>query len=498
MALKDAAEFGWYIEESKSVPICVQDVPTTELPTNCREVALTPGDLYRKLNEWGFDSMIIPHGLAWGTTNPLRGDFRNQLDQYEQRYQNLLEVYSGHGNSEVFEDFQRVGFSVDGAAYCPEATENFTPCCQQAGIIIRNGCEDPASSGCAQQVADAVEAFVELGATGGRTSLPDATLNDWAGCGQLQNGFQPSSMYVPRQSAQYNLALGFDGQGNPKRARFGLIGSSDGHQGRPGSSYKETDRLLYTDHKDVGRETIAADFYKADKESGAFYYTGGLVAAHTRGRHRDAIWEALDNRNVYATSGDRMLVWFDLLNGPNGEVPMGSEIIQSESPRFRVRALGAFEQQPGCPDYTVAALGVERVESLCGGECYRPGGERRKAITRIEIIRIRPQVRPDEKVAPLVEDAWRIFQCPADGTGCVVEFDDPEYGAGARSVLYYARVIQEAEPLIGGDPFGCEYDEQGQCISRNYCIGKNARPENNCQEFAEPRAWTSPIFLEHP
>ena len=44
---------------------------------------------------WGFDALVIPHGLAWGTTNPLTADFRDQLDEYEQRYEKLLEVYSG-------------------------------------------------------------------------------------------------------------------------------------------------------------------------------------------------------------------------------------------------------------------------------------------------------------------------------------------------------------------------------------------------------------------
>ena len=305
-------------------------------------MALTPRDLYRKLDEWGFDSMVIPHGLSWGTTNPLTADFRDQMDQYEQRYEKLLEMYSGHGNSEVFEDFQRIGQTSAGERYCPEATANFTPCCQQAAVIAQARCDDSASAECAQHVERAVIAFIEKGAPHGRKLFPDATLDDWAGCGQLQNNFQPPSMYVPRMSAQYNLALGFDTEGLPKRARFGLIGSSDGHQGRPGSSYKEADRLLYTDSKDLGRETISTDFYKTDKESGGFYYTGGLVATHAQGRNRDAIWDALSNRNVYATSGDRMLVWFDLLNGLGGEVPMGSEVMLSETPRFRVRALGAL------------------------------------------------------------------------------------------------------------------------------------------------------------
>lgn len=496
--VKDASDFGRFMQESKDTPVCPDGVPSNELPDDCREVALTPRDLYRKLDEWGFDSMVIPHGLAWGTTNPLTADFRDQMDQYEQRYQNLLEIYSGHGNSEVFEDFQRIGKTSGGEYYCPEATANFTPCCQQAAVIAQARCDDPASQECEEQITQAVTAFIEEGDPQGRKLLPETTLDDWAGCGQLQNNFQSASMYVPRMSAQYNLAQGFDAQGAPKRARFGLIGSSDGHQGRPGSSYKESNRLLYTDSKDLGRETISTDFYKVDKESAGFYYTGGLVAAHTRGRHRDAIWEALSNRNVYATSGDRMLVWFDLLNGPGVEVPMGSEVMLSETPQFRVRALGAFEQQAGCPDYTIAALGAERVQSLCGGECYRPGGDRRKVITRIEIVRIRPQVRPDEMIRPLIEDPWRVMECPADGGGCEMQFEDPDYGASARSALYYARVIQAPEPLIVGDPFGCEYDEQGQCVKRNYCVGENAPADNDCLSVAEPRAWTSPIFLESP
>ncbi|MGI9287585.1 MAG: DUF3604 domain-containing protein [Pseudomonadales bacterium] len=494
----ETGDLGWYMQESRSTPICDDHIASDRLPANCREVALTPQTLYRKLDEWGFDSLVIPHGLSWGNTNPLEGDFKDQLDQHEQRYQKLLELYSGHGSSELFEDFRRISRGENGRLQCPEATDNFTPCCQQAGVIARKRCEDPQSDACEQDVEDAIARFLERGAPAGRKIFADAALDDWAGCGQLRNTFQPSSMYVPRLSAQYNLALGFDERGEPKRARFGLMASSDGHQARPGSSYKENNRLLYTDHKDIGRENLRADLFTADKESGGFYYTGGLIAAQSKGRDRDSIWQALNNRNVYATSGDRMLVWFDLVNAPSGPLPMGSEVSMNDTPRFRVKALGAFEQQPGCPDFAVAALGNERAQSLCGGECYHPGGDRRKTISRIEIVRIRPQVSPDEKIAPLIENAWRTFECPADGSGCEVEFDDPDYSSAGRSTLYYARVIQEAQPLIVGDPFGCEYDDAGVCVKRNYCIGKDAKPDMNCLAEAEPRAWTSPIFVEFP
>lgn len=487
------ADFGWYAAESRGVAACPEGVRTTDLPADCREVALTPTALYRKLDEWGYDSMVIPHGLAWGTTNHPDADFRNQLDEYRQRYEVLLESYSGHGNSERFEDFRRVAYDDSGVAYCPPATENFTPCCRRAGDLVRRDCPDPMAQACEQSVQQAMAAHAAAGPVAGRKLLPDATLDDWAACGQLRNSFQPASMYVPRQSAQYNLALGFDQQGRPARARFGLIGSSDNHLARPGNSFKETDRLLYSDHKQFSGEPSWS--YRADRESNGFYYTGGLVAVHARGRHRDAVWDALAQRRVYATSGDRMLVWFDLLNGPAGEAPMGSEVAMQETPKFRVRALGALEQQPGCPDYAVAALGRERIASLCGGECYRPGN-RRKAITRIEIVRIRPQVSAAEPVAPLIEHRWRVFTCAADGEGCEVEFEDTEYAGAARPALYYARVIQEAEPLIGGDPFGCEYDAEGNCLRRRYCIDEVATADNNCLARAEPRAWTSPIYLE--
>lgn len=492
--LKATGDFGWYLEESRNVPICPEGIPADELPDNCREVAATPKDLYRKLDEWGFDSMVIPHGLAWGTTNPLTADFRDQLDQYESRYQKLIETFSGHGNSERFEEFYRTDFDENGVAYCPPATENFTPCCRQAGAITRANCDDPSSDLCNDTAMTAMDDFAQEGAPAGRKLFPEATLDDWAGCGQLQNTFQPAAMYVPRQSTQYNLALGFDEAGNAKRTKFGLIGSSDNHAARPGSSYKELNRAITTDNKSV--KGGAAFSLSADEESSGFFYTGGLVAVHASGRDRDAIWSALDKRQVYATSGDRMLVWFDLLNAPEGEVPMGSEVTMTDSPRFRVKALGAFEQQPGCPDSAVAALGRERVEALCGGECYQPG-DKRKAITRIEIVRIRPQVLPEEAISTLIDHQWQVFDCPGDGMGCSVEFEDPEYSEGERAAVYYARVIQEAEPLIAGDPFGCDYDDEGNCISRTYCMGENAPADEDCTTPAEPRAWSSPIFLEY-
>ena len=78
-----------------------------------------------------------------------------------------------------------------------------------------------------------------------------------------------------------------------------------------------------------------------------------------------------------------------------------------------------------------------------------------------------------------------------------MEFEDPDYTVSKRNTLYYARVIQAPELLIAGDPSGCEYNADGVCVKRNYCVGENAKPDMNCLSKAEPRAWTSPIFVEY-
>jgi hypothetical protein len=232
------------------------------------------------------------------------------------------------------------------------------------------------------------------------------------------------------------------------------------------------------------------------ERASAYFTTGGLVAVHSEGRDRDAVWDALQRKEVYATSGRRTLLWFDLLGDAGAVVPMGSATTRSETPRFRVRAIGSFKDKPGCPEYVVDALGQERVDDICLGECYNPSDVRRP-ITRIEVVRIRPQNSEDEALEGLVEDPWRVLPCPADGSGCVVEFADTEFEDSGRDAVYYARAIEAPAPLIhGNNPLGCEFDEQGTCVAITPC-GFDAPFEDDCLSEAEPRAWSSPIFVNH-
>jgi hypothetical protein len=214
---------------------------------------------------------------------------------------------------------------------------------------------------------------------------------------------------------------------------------------------------------------------------------------HAAGRDRAAVWDALQRREVYGTTGQRTLLWFDLINSPGGAAPMGAQVTMSEAPVFRVRAAGAFEQRPGCPEESITALGQDGVERLCKGECHNPGDTRRP-IARIEIVRIRPQRAPEEPVAQLIDDPFLVLPCAGDSAGCSAEFSDPEFAALGREALYYARVYEVPDRAINAGGVSCERDEAGNCLRVRLCPGPDGSMDD-CLAPREPRAWSSPIYL---
>jgi len=222
----------------------------------------------------------------------------------------------------------------------------------------------------------------------------------------------------------------------------------------------------------------------------SFLYPGGLAAVHAEGRSRQAIWRALERRETYGTSGPRILLWFDLLNAGPSPAPMGSEVSLDEAPRFRVRAVGDFVQRPGCPAWTGARLGAERIRRLCHDECHHPGDERHP-IAAIEVVRIRPQRFDGEAIAPLVEDPWRVFPCEPDPAGCQVTFRDPEFASSGRDALYYVRALQAPTPAINGAPLSTEFDAEGRAVATRPCSGPDG-----CPAPVQERAWSSPIFVD--
>lgn len=519
--------------ELRATELCPDGVHVNDLPADCVESAETPEKLWTKLDQWGGEVMAIPHGTTWGFYTPPGTKWDKQLSNQHNspKYQPLIEVMSGHGNSEEYRDWRATDYDAEGNMVCPEPSNGYLPCCHRAGEIIRERCDEPDSAQCQTRV-DKAELDYLHASVAGHLVVPDTRPEDWLNCGQCDDCFLPALNYRSGNSVQYIMALSnFDepvtneaGEEKPQRFKFGFIASSDNHAAQPGTGYKEVGRHKNTEtfgpaddstrqnfsdkgkRKEYGNESIPFDrkntklnlFQYAESERlSSYFYTGGLVAVHSEGRQRQAVWDAMQRKEVYGTSGERMLLWFDLLNAEDGEMPMGSEVSMRKKPKFRVRAVGAFEQKPGCPEHSIAALGEERLDYMCGGECYNPGNTR-KLIERVEVVRIRPQAEKGEPVADLIEDPWKVLPCSADAAGCVVEFEDDEFRRDQRDTLYYVRAIQQPTPTINGDQLRCERDENGNCTKVDICYGDERTDlSDDCLAPSAERAWSSPIFVDY-
>ncbi|MCA9772121.1 MAG: DUF3604 domain-containing protein, partial [Myxococcales bacterium] len=492
---------------------CPAGVPERDLPADCRELVDTPAELFAKLRDWAFPSIVIPHGSAWGSSAPPDVTWFSQLGtpNHDPVRERLLEIYSGHGNSEDWRPWTAGTIDDEGAVDCPEPTADYEPCCWRAGELARvhdPACKaDAVSPECTDAVALAKRRFIEREPRGivvapGDWPADPPAFEEWRDCGECRDCFLPSHFYRPMGSAQAALAqVNFDGAPEAARYRFGFIGSTDEHRSAPGVGYKEDKKYL-----DIAGFASPLDEFlwgtlrnfnslllERLRQQGSFYFSGGLVAVHSAGRSREAIWDALERKEVYATSGPRILLWFDAdAPGLPQPSPMGATVVATASPTFTAKAVGDWKQAEGCPAETVAAKGESFVQDVCLGECYNPTPERH-LIDRIEVVRIRPQITPDEPLAGLIDDPWRVFPCDADPEGCEVTFTDPDYAASGRSAVYYVRAIQPATPAVNGAQSRCSGYDGTECVSIDPCRGGYQGAGDDCLAPAEERAWSSPI-----
>ena len=516
-------DFIAFADELAEAQICEEGIPSSQLGDDCYEYADTPKDLFEKLRDLNFPTIVIPHGNTWGFYTPPNSKLDKQLeaDFNDDNLQILFEVMSGHGNSEEYRSWRSLTEDQNGDLICPKPTKEYLPSCWRAGEIIEERClgNGFSDSECSSRAAEARDNYAVMGVAGHLT-VPGVTIEDWLDSGQCRDCYLPSFNYRPAGSAQYGLAISNFDQENPMRFNFGFIASSDNHRARPGTGYKEIDRFVTTEangpsHDYVGEALypveeikdrsndlrdqpllgLRAGFgaFEAEREA-SFFTTGGLAAVHSSGRDRESIWQSLTSKETYGTTGDRILLWFDLVRQDSSS-PMGSTVNQSDNPRFRVKAVGAFEQKPGCPDYSSTDITQEEIERICKNECYNPS-DRRKNISRIEVVKITPQISQTEPIENLIYDAWKTFECNPSQQGCEIEFIDEEFKDTSRDTIYYVRAIQEPSPVVNGGNLRCTFDEKGECIKVNICYGDSRTDkEDDCLTLSEERAWSSPIYI---
>ena len=471
-----------FMDEVRDVPACAEGVSAKDLPADCYESAATPKDLFRKLDEWGIDAIVIPHGNTWGFYTPPGSTWDKQLAHGNQdpRRQFLIEVMSGHGNSEEYRDWQEVLLDASGKATCPEPRPDYLPSCWRAGEIIDQRCRAAgiAEAECAQRAADARQHYVD-GRVAGHWSVPGVQPAEWLDSGQCRDCFLPSFNYRPGGSTQYALAISnFDDPSGPQRFRFGLIASSDNHQARPGTGYKEFARRqgmteargardeawrkrinpwihaeeAVPESREVPLNDLSRGFTTLEAERQAsFFLTGGLAAVHTEGRSREQIWDA------HSTQGSVR----------HERRPDPALVPPAERRERRRRARRRADGWRGAHDGYAALRGARgrRVRAEAGLSGVHDGRAvrrpHREAVPRASASTLRTSASRSpasrscasgrrctlaSRVRELIEDPWKKIACEPSPNGCVVQFEDPDFATADRDTRLLRARHRGAEP----------------------------------------------------
>jgi hypothetical protein len=267
--------------------------------------------------------------------------------------------------------------------------------------------------------------------------------------------------------------------------QFGIIASTDTHLGTPGAA--EEDNFL--GHGGAGvpsRHEIPPGL--PDKLE---YNPGGLAVLWAQENSRDALFSAMRRREVYGTSGPRIVSRFfggwnypaDLCESPDrierayaGGVPMGGELSSAASGNAISFALIA-SQDAGTSASPGTAL--QRIQVVKGW--IDEAGERRERVV---------DVAGDGDNGATVD----IASCKTSGPGfanlCTVWTDD-QFDPEQRA-YYYSRVIENptcrwSQRICAASKVDCNVPETiGGGLEG--CCSAEHRP------IIQERAWSSPIW----
>jgi hypothetical protein len=285
--------------------------------------------------------------------------------------------------------------------------------------------------------------------------------------------------------------------------KFGLIGSTDTHNGTPGAV--EEDELTGTHgfEDDTPEERI----------SGRHIYEnpGALAVLWAEENSRDALFEAMRRREAYGTSGTRPVVRFfggwsfnkslcrkrlPIRRAYAVGVPMGADLRRRRGNR-PLRFFAYAMKDAGTPDH--------------------PGTD----LQRIQIVKgwIAPDGTPHERVFDVAGDATNGAgvdhdTCEPTGRGaaelCTV-WQDPTFDP-LQPAFYYARVLENPSCRwstrvckgLGVDPFSPLCQVQAAARAQidsdtdwaNCCL--HATNDPFVTPVTQERAWTSPIWYRPP
>jgi hypothetical protein len=278
--------------------------------------------------------------------------------------------------------------------------------------------------------------------------------------------------------ARYTIAAGMKEEQvlgiNPYK--LGFIGSTDNHNGAPGA----VDEYSFAGSRGTRDDSLEERFKSLNVNP------GGLVGVWAQENSREALFDAMRNREVFATSGPRIKLRFFASPEPfagedNGQwcnqtgalqraydvgVPMGGTLSQTgeQSPYFAIQAMrdAGTNEHPGNPLQRVQIIKVQAL----------PGGEFKQQVF---------------DVAGGANDATVDPQtCATSGTGadtfCTV-WRDPQFNP-EESAAYYTRVLENPS---------CRWTRLS-CINTPEADRPAACADLMESQIVQERAWSSPIW----
>lgn len=259
--------------------------------------------------------------------------------------------------------------------------------------------------------------------------------------------------------------------------KFGLIGSTDTHNATPGNTEEDDSFIGNHASVDLAAEQRANRAWILDTTMSVYETVnpGGLMAVWAEANTRSDIYEAMERKETYATSGTRIQVRFfagyDLDNkhdryddlvtdGYDKGVQMGSTLktAGTDSPIF---SYWASKDPEGA--------NLSKVQVIKG---YYENGEIREEIYDIATSKNKVEAGTEVNIKT---GAWN----QENGSGVLQGYwQDPDFDASLRA-FYYLRVLEVQTPrwnLWDEIKYGVKY------------------PESTPKTIHE-RAWSSPIWI---
>lgn len=272
-----------YAREVASLDFCALTDPDAGRYTNNNETAIQSLSCYMTDKQWKEIQDVNKQYYEEGRFVPLLGyEYHNDAPNPE---------FGGDRNVYYESYDEPIRRCVDEGSYCPEQLWKQLKEQQVRAITIPHHTAKKVMLGSWEIHDEEIQRLVEIYSSWGNSE-----------CEGCERPIIGGSIYN-KHSVQYALQKGY---------RLGFVTGSDSHAGTPGYCHW---------------------VFSSDLES----YRGGLTCVMTDKLDKQSIFNALWNRQVYATTGQRILLDFTV----NG-APMGQEILLKDNPirKLQIKVVG--------------------------------------------------------------------------------------------------------------------------------------------------------------